>query len=190
MSGKMKANPGSGRIWPKWRPPKVGGPVRPNASNMPKAGPACNRKTKNISTKLAPLYHCRRDDCLRKSYRRYVDWCVMQDSWWLLFRARLGGPVTRRTVTTCLMVSRSTRRRHEMSASRWAPTWLASATTTRTSSSTASRACIWLLQSALSHSRNNRRRNKLRPHSDPNNKSPSSCRNCIQYRPIFTSRCT
>ena len=42
MSGKMKANPGSGRIWnllatygPKWRLPKVGGPVRSNTSNMP-----------------------------------------------------------------------------------------------------------------------------------------------------------
>ena len=75
MSGKMKANPGSGRVWKqtnsislnviniclrhnlnikvvqirkliyteflgsKMAPPKVGGPTRPNTSNMLKAGP-------------------------------------------------------------------------------------------------------------------------------------------------------
>jgi len=32
----------------KWRPPKVGGPVRPNTSNMPKAGP--DPKTKAVNT--------------------------------------------------------------------------------------------------------------------------------------------
>jgi len=27
-------------VWQNWRPPKIGGPVRPNTSNMPNAGPA------------------------------------------------------------------------------------------------------------------------------------------------------
>ena len=35
-----------------WRPPKIGGPVRPNTSNMPNAGPAVSRYV------LAPLFTC------------------------------------------------------------------------------------------------------------------------------------
>jgi len=56
----MKANPGSGRS--NWQvnlygilgskmavPPKIGGPVRPNTSNMPRAGPELARRAVNCA---------------------------------------------------------------------------------------------------------------------------------------------
>jgi len=39
MSSKMKANPVSVQIWNPLATYKIGGPVWPNISNMPKAGP-------------------------------------------------------------------------------------------------------------------------------------------------------
>jgi len=76
MSGKMKDNLYGTFQGPKWWPLKVGGPVQPNTSNMPQAGP--DRYTDEIFILSCAFVYI----CSAESHKAFVQQCTVETNYY------------------------------------------------------------------------------------------------------------